>query len=305
MSNAIGLRFYRVTLHEERASATIENDDARLFHGERHLLSEFIRKHTTVTNVDEAQRGWFFDQPIGADSRTVSGRITYGVHGIVSRFVDIVDRKEKFKRKASDLEEIPLYFKLYRPKAEHYMIFAFQSFGVRSCINLVQSAFRKYVKDKSGLTVRFRKLMPAEAGIEPFAAGIVKEMTFLKRKVSSDRVDSYRDDAPAEYDVKLSLLAKGRTNFGLYRDLSPEKVKKAGHSIILVDDFDKATVRVNLDGNTKYITMFGNQGEAGTIDVTDDEDLDIEDGHPTKESLDKVIEPLLKHFNNALIGYRS
>ncbi len=130
-------------------------------------------------------------------------------------------------------------------------------------------------------------------------------MTLLKRKVSSDKVDSYRDDAPAEYDVKLSLTAKGRSNFGIFRDLSPEKIKRAGHSIALIDDFDKATVKVSLDGNTKSITMFGSQGEAGTIDVTDDEDLIIDDGHPTKESLDKVVEPLLKHFNNSLVGYKS
>jgi len=63
MSNAIGLRFYRVTLHEERVKSTIAIDDRRMFKGDSHFLSEFVKKHKTVTNVDEAQRGWFFHEP--------------------------------------------------------------------------------------------------------------------------------------------------------------------------------------------------------------------------------------------------
>lgn len=305
MSNAIGLRFYRVTFHEERASATIDTDDARLSHGEKHLLSEFMTKHTNVTNVDEAQRGWFFDKPQKTNDRSVIGRITYGIHGIVSRFVDIANRQEKFKRTVSDLEEIPLFFQFFRPKGEHYMIFVFQSYGVRSCVYLVQEAFRSYIKSKADLTVRFKKLMPAEAGIDPFAAGLVKEMTLLKRKVSSDRVDAYSDDAPGEYDVKLSLVAKGKSNFGFYRNLTSKKVKDAAHSIALIDDFDKAVVKVKLGNNSKHITMFGDQSEAGTIDVTDEKQLVMDDGHPTPQSLEEVAKPLLKHFNTALIGFKS
>lgn len=304
MSNTIGLRFYKVTFHEERNSSTIDTDDARLWHGDKHLVSEFMTKHTTVTNVDDAQRGWFFDKPKNTNERDVTGRITYGIHGIVSRFVDVVSRHEKFKRTAVDLEEIPLFFQIFRPKGEHYIIFVFQSYGVRSCIFLVQKAFREYIKSKADLTVRFRKLMPAEAGIDPFSAGLVKEMTLFKRKVSSDKVDAYRDDAPGEYDVKLSLVAKGKTNFGFYRNLTSKKIKDAGHSVASFDEFDKATVRVKLGNNSKHITVFGDQGEAGTIDVTDDELLKTADGHPTEESLKNIAKPILKHFNNALIGYR-
>lgn len=304
MSNAIGLRFYRVTFHEERSRSTIKTDDARLFHGEKHLLSEFITKHKNVTNIDEAQRGWFFDNPKNTNDRSVVGRITYGIHGIISRFVDIVNRQEQFKRKASHLEEIPLFFQFFRPKGEHYVIFVFQSYGVRSCVSLVQEAFREYIKAKTELTVRYKKLMPTEAGLDPFSAGIVKEMTLLKRKASSDKVDAYRDDAPGEYDVKLSLVAKGRSNFGLYKNLTSRKIKEAGYSVAMIDDFDKATVKVKLGDNSKYITIFGDQGEAGTIDVTDDDDLSMYDGHPTVASLEKVSKPLLKIFNNALIGYK-
>lgn len=304
MSNAIGLRFYRVTIHEERSSTTIAADDPRMHKGSNHLLSEFITKHQSVTNLDALQRGWFFDGPNPSNPRDVSGRITYGIHGITSRFVDVVARTEEFQRKANHLEEIPLYFRFYRPKGEHYMIFAFQSFGVRSCVSLVQGAFRDFVRAQAGLVVRYRKMMPAEAGIDPLANGLVKEMTLLKRKVSSDRVDAYRDDAPAEYDVKLSLIAKGRSNFGFFKDLTSKKIKDAGHSVALIDDFEKGTVRVSVDGSSKSVTVFGDQGEAGTIDVTDELCLQIINGHPTKESLDEVSMPLLKHFNNALVGYK-
>ena len=98
MSNVIGLRFYRVTLHEEGKSPTFANDDPKMLKGDVHLLSEFVKKHMQVTTVDDAQRGWFFDAPNGLSKKTISGRITYGIHGITSRFVDLVGRDEKFKR---------------------------------------------------------------------------------------------------------------------------------------------------------------------------------------------------------------
>jgi hypothetical protein len=234
----------------------------------------------------------------------VSGRITYGIHGIESRLVDMVSRREEFKRKASHLEEIPLYYQFLRPASERYLVFAFQSFGVRSCIHLVQTAFRDYVRDKAGLIVRYKKLMPADAGIDPFAAGLVKEMTLLRRKVSSDKVDAYREDSPAEYDVKISLLARGKTNFGTFGKLTTDKIRRAGHSVAAVEEFDKALVKVSLNGNSKTITMFGEKGEAGTIDVSDDDLIKYDSGHPTKGSLDEVAKPLMKYFNDALIGYR-
>ena len=146
--------------------------------------------------------------------------------------------------------------------------------------------------------------MPAEAGFDPFATGLVKEMTLLKRKVSSDKVDAYRDDAPGEYDVKLSLVARGKSNFGFYKNLTTKKIKDAGYSIAMIDDFDKATVKVKIGNNSKHITMFGDQGEAGTIDVSEEEGLVIDNGHPTIESLENVTKPLLKHFNNAMIGFK-
>lgn len=304
MTNVIGLRFYRVTLHEEGQSPTFANDDPKMFKGEKHLLSEFVQKHTKVTTVDDAQRGWFFNKPTDLSKKTISGRITYGIHGITSRFVDLVGRDERFKREANHLEEIPLYFRFYRPEGEHYMIFAFQSYGIRSCVSLVQQSFKEYVKNQSSLIVRYKKLMPADAGVEPFADGYVKHMTFLKRKVSSDEVDAYRDDAPTEYDVEVSLKARGKANFGRYKEMSKEKLKKAGHTIALIDDFDKGTVKVSLDGSSKNITVFGDQGEVGTIDVSDDKKLKLEDGHPTVESLDTISKSIVKQFNNALTGFK-
>lgn len=304
MSNAIGLRFYKVTFHQERSSSTICIDDPILQHGSSHILTESLTKHTSVTNVDSAQRGWFFDKPNSIDQRNITGRITYGIHGIVSRFVGITDRKEKFKRSASDLEEIPLYYQFFRPKGAHYSIFIFQSFGVRSCVKLVQQAFQDFVKSKTGLIVRFKKLLPTEVGINLFGDALVKEMTLFKQKVSSDKVNAYRDDAPGEYDIKLSLTAKGKSNFGFYRNINADKLKATGRSVAAIDDFDKATVKVRIGNNSKHITVFGNQGEAGTIDITDDSDLVMENGHPTVESLEKVSKPILKQFNGALIGYK-
>ncbi|PHR04607.1 MAG: hypothetical protein COB31_02975, partial [Erythrobacter sp.] len=64
------------------------------------------------------------------------------------------------------------------------------------------------------------------------------------------------------------------------------------------------TVKVSLDGSSKNITVFGDQGEVGTIDVSDDKKLKLEDGHPTVESLDTISKSIVKQFNNALTGFK-
>ena len=42
----------------------------------------------------------------------------------------------------------------------------------------------------------------------------------------------------------------------------------------------------------------------GTIDVSDDKKLKLEDGHPTVESLDTISKSIVKQFNNALTGFK-
>ncbi|MCK0098385.1 hypothetical protein MWU38_03215 [Qipengyuania sp. S6317L1] len=104
MANTIGLRFYRVSFHEGRGAPSLMNDDRRLFQNDDHLLNEFVVKHQQVTTIEDAQRGWFFEVPDQSKPRKVSGRITYGIHGITSRFVDLKTREEEFKRKNNHLE---------------------------------------------------------------------------------------------------------------------------------------------------------------------------------------------------------
>lgn len=299
MAHTIGLRVYRVTFHERGQLARLPNDDSRLF-GTQHLLDEFVKHHISSTNLVDAQRGWFFENPNLDNEQDISSIIQYGVHGIASTIVDVKTRVEKYKRQLEDMEEIPLFFRAWRTPGEHYCLMAFQSFGPRSCVGFVQSAFVEFVKAKTGeqISVRYRKLMPTDSAIGPASSAPVKEITLIKHNQSSDRASDYLNGAPNFFDVKLSLVSRRKEGFGFFGNINEAKIRKMAGPVALVDDFDSATAEVLIAGKRRKIGIFGDHSDVGTIDIT--EEVVLDNSHPTSQSMLKVTKEYMNYFHQAI-----
>lgn len=132
------------------------------------------------------------------------GYINYGTHGFESKFKDVKTRKEKYSRKATDLEEIPLYFQLWAPDDSKLALIAFQSFQGRSCVTFVRIAMMAdFEKQHPEYALTFAVVAPAAAML---ANAPVRTVTFVKPMVSKDKADRYllgRSVDEVEYEVTL------------------------------------------------------------------------------------------------------
>ena len=225
----------------------------------------------------------------------VHGYVYYGTSGFESRLIDIRSREEKYKRQVGDLEEIPLYFKFWLPESASFFLFAFQSFGGRSCVLMVSEAMRNaFEKKYKSHTLRTKKLMPNGQAGSNIGKSSVKKLTMIKRSVPKDLADRYLNNhAPDEVEMEFSIKAKPRKSLGFYESII-QKSDEKNNSILLYDGikFDQAKADIQLGKRCRTVGVIGYDNDAGVIDLTDDVKIDST-GHPKLKEISEETDDIM------------
>jgi hypothetical protein len=160
MAVSIGLRFYHITLRMADGRVATHADFVRL----KDYIEAFIDENNSFSDSKELQRVFSFSKNnLLIDKFNISGYLRYGTYGFESDIVDTGTAEVVHRRKVTEMEQIPLFFKFWFPGGSDYAIAAFQSFSGRSCKQMVVSKLydvfnRKY----PDLRLSFRKIMPQE-----------------------------------------------------------------------------------------------------------------------------------------------
>lgn len=301
MAFAIGLRFYRIHVHRAQDRTPLifsagEDGDPFLF------LEKFVADRTTPT--EEVERTWFFTPEKGS-IRTIHGIVNYGTHGFESKLIDVKTKKQNYKRKATDLEEIPLYFQFWSPAAYKYGFAAFQSFQGRSCISyILKAASDAYASANKGLRLSFRKLLANDIRGGSLDASPVKELRLLKRNVPKDKADRYLNGIAAdEVEYEVIMRAKRRRSLGVFSDFRKMAASGQPTAVFAMDgvEFDEVAANVEFAGRRRMIGLFGSNTDAGVIEVSDRVKRGP-DGHPEFASLANEVDELMEAFFEAVSG---
>lgn len=287
----VGLHIYSVTQHKKRNKIKIEfsknGDGARL----RDYADRFFRLHSTPDDDENNSRTWFFE-PKPNNGNSYHGIIRYGSSGYES---DIIDRKSRdlnYKRKVTDIDVIPLYYRLWVPSAGEFALLALQTFGQRSCVNRVQSALiRGYSANNNGHLIVVKPIVPTK--LKNFRNAEVKSINLRKLDYSSDSAENQIGSQSTLVDLDVSFTAKPRRNLGLLGSLAGRIQSAAGKDVLSYNDtqFDEATAEVSLDGKRRRVTLIGVDRNAGKFDLT--EDIRREpNGHPEFNSISSEVESL-------------
>ena len=139
LDNSIGLHIYAITQHKTRKPKKIvfsdSGDGARL----SKALPHFIEKYKSAEYEEgETPRPWYLD-PKNQNGATSDGLIMYGSSGFATDIVDRETRSTQYKRKISDIEIFPLYYRFWVPTSGEYALLALQTFGQRSCVHRFQT----------------------------------------------------------------------------------------------------------------------------------------------------------------------
>lgn len=296
MPFAIGLRFYRIRIRKKGEKEPMKvgpgAEPCDLFD----FASGFVaRKREPTVEIDD-QRTWFFEPRATNSIRVVHGYINYGTHGFESKFKDVKTRKEQYKRKATDLEEIPLYFQIWVPSDSDFALMAFQSFQGRSCVSWVRSSMIKDFEDQyPGYGMTFRVVASTSSFLDPAP---VKTVTFLKPRTTQDKADRYflgRHIDEIDYEVTLRARKRGSA-LSTYKELRDRFSSVDGGFVEFEgQEFESIKADVAMGRKRRTVGVFGSGYEAGLFDISEQVQR-YPSGHPVFESIESEVDGLMEDF---------
>lgn len=294
MPQAIGLRIYKIYFSEKRNSDPVDRNS--LPFDDFELIRDFVAAQTTRTKPDGNERSWYFERPQKDDKAHITGLVQYGTSGFTSKLLDMKTNKKKYDRLDTDVEQIPLFFDFWLPPSGQYMMVALQSFGTRSCVDLIQGALRFFAEKKHpAYVIRFKKLMPNDSNNALFSNQPVKRLTFVAAKAPSDVTNSIIPFRPKQaVDVEISVKSRRGDGLGTLGHILKSVSHRSGIFEYEGIDFTKAHAEIRVNNRTRKIGVFGPVGDTGSVDITDE--VKFKDGHPTFESLTKQANQLLADF---------
>lgn len=210
--------------------------------------------------------------------------------------LDIRTNKKKYDRVDTDVEQIPLFFDFWLPPSAEFLMVALQSFGTRSCVDLIQGALRVFADTtQAEYVIRFKKIMPNDGKNALFGAKPVNKLTFVAVKSSSDVANSLVPFRPEEsVDLEISVKSGRGRGLGSLASILRRVSHREGTFLYEGVEFTKAHAEIRVGGRVRRIGVFGPSSDAGTIDITGD--VALRDGHPTFASLVKQANNLLANF---------
>lgn len=213
MPSAIGVRVYQLTVTRERKSEPLDIEGDHLVVDLPEFLNDFIERRTESTEEKAAERTWYFEPCTLYEGGGSQGYLHYGTFGFESNFVDSRTKRKNYRRRTSDVEEIPLFYDFWIPKDCNYALLLFQAFQGRSCYSLVSSGLQQdFQSFNAGMALRFRKLMPSGDG-GGFSAAPVKGLRLIKRDAGPEITDRYLGRNDSE-DVSFEVYIKARRKNG-------------------------------------------------------------------------------------------
>jgi hypothetical protein len=304
MANAIGIRIYLMTCHRAGNRKPVPFGDPDLTTPPAQFLMDFTKTYSAPTQDNALQRSWYFAPKKQDPNGSSKGHIQYGTFGFESDFVDAKTKNKNYRRKTTDVEEIPLFYEFWCPSKRNHVLLAFQSFHGRSCIQMITEQMSgDFERGNPEFRLNFKKLLPFDRSGGIYHSAPVKSLRLIKRRAAKDLADKYTGGHTIG-DVHLEMVIRAQRS-GLLGRLADVKdaFGQYGQGLAAHDGviFDEATAEIVVGTRRRRVGVLGANGDAGVIDLTEEIELGS-NGHPTFESMCKESDQLLKEFEKTLSG---
>lgn len=297
MSSAIGLRVYLITAHKKGDRELLPFNSKAFNVAPPNFFTNFVAKHAAVVQNAEKERSWYFEEVEAGAIGSSKGYTHYGTFGFESNFVDSKTKEKNYRRKVDDIEEIPLFYEIWRPEKKNFCFAAFQSFQGRSCIGLVRDqAQEEFAALNPGYILKYQKLLPSE-GSSLYSKAPVKRLRLIRRNAPQDVTDRYLGRrVPDKVNFEVRLSTNRNKVLGPFGEIAGG-LRKSDAGLVLHDgiEFSEVYADVKIGGKYRPVGVFGSDTNAGVIDITEDIKRG-EDGHPTFESLTEQCDKILLDF---------
>lgn len=300
MAASIGIRVYLVTLQKRGEAKRLPFASTALLSSPASFVNTFMASKNTINQDDTLERSWYIEQKSSGVGSS-KGYIHYGTFGFESNFIDGKTKKKNYRRKTTDVEEIPLFYEFWFPPGKDYGFAVFQSFQGRSCIQLLMSKIREgFEAANKGYMLIFRRLTPSDKDGGVFNSAPVKCLRLIKKSISSDIADRYLGTHQSDIvDFEISLKAKSRRDLGPLGSLSSSIKNPQGLIVHEGVEFKEAVAEIRVGNRIRRVGVFGSDADTGVIDLSDSVKRGA-DGHPDFVALSKEVDEILKDFNQSV-----
>lgn len=243
-------------------------------------------------------------------THSIWGILRYGTQGISSDLIDIKTTAAKYKRKTTDLELMPFYFRLEIPQSGQIGYLVLQGIGQNKIFTPVQSTIKREFdsfKQANNTLNAVLKIAPIFIGklfIDQYLEyGVVKKVTATKYEKHADFFSKQGENC------KVTTTIEGTSNNPFSRKINdivrktdnPKEIKIELNSLFSIpqDNLDEMKVYVEYNGELKSIDVDDFRKSATNYDISDiQKDFD---GNPVFDRindmaiciLDKQIKPLV------------
>lgn len=305
MPAAIGLRFYQLVARRLRDRDKSPADPTELNVDIPTFLTRFVndRLEDGAVSDEEKERSYYFEPTETYGVGSLRGTINYGTFGYASNIRNGKRKAIAFKRKATDVEDIPLYFDIWCPTRANFAMIALQSFGGKSCVHLVLHEMQKMFEALNpGYRLHTIKLMGNDSPASLFANAPVKTMTFIRHNASTDSFSSYRNGLAKPVDIQVTYKAKRGGMLGTLRDMGGTfSENDTGLILFEGETYHEATAEVMVGKRRRPVGIIGPNSETGTIDVSETITY-ANTGHPTFPTIKKQSNEIMQDFFTRLTG---
>lgn len=271
MDNSIGLHVYAVTLHQkgkpkDKIKLTASGEGARL----SAFCPYFVKHHTSpIDPTSGIARAWYL-APEPSNGQTFEGLVMYGSTGFAADIVDRKSRAKQYSRKVTDMEVMPLYYRLWVPHGGDFALLGLQTFGQRSCVNRYRGALEEtFRRTNNGYRIVFNPVAPAQ--LAAYKKADVKKLSLIKHDYSSDAAENQLGSKEELVDLNVSFTAKPRSYLGNLGSFT-NRIKSGQRAEVLNyadTDFDEATAEVMIGGKRRKVVLIGMSQNTGKFDLTD------------------------------------
>lgn len=291
----IGLYVYQLCLYDTHNHQEVPLAANGIGSELNEFLPIFVRGKRTTLQNNNIERSWRLVPEVD-DGRSRHGIVRYGTYGYTSDIINPEDNEVLYNRNATDVEEIPLYYKFWVPENGNFGFAALQSFRERSCVvQVLGELAREFNQRYDHVRLTPRKVMPANDAV--YRNAPVKKLILSKKRVPKDRAEILRNLPPEELNVELSFSVRRNGRFGVFADVAPQIRGAHGGAAFVFDgiEFDEASAMVAIGQSYMKVGIVGPSNNAGVIDITDEVVLGL-DQHPTLASVSEVTTRVIGDF---------
>jgi hypothetical protein len=253
-----------------------------------HVLSIGMKHELQKHKNDQSnERLACLDKIVDKD-RVIAGLFHAGHYGEGHNIVDSTNALVSYRKKTTDADMLPCFFRLDIPKERNEALLVLQSDVRVSAKAAFVSFIEPFAKHpECPLTLTVRPVMNKGVFMKLVREGKVQKLRFIKMGITSDFADSY-DSGHGEVHGTMELIVKARRGGSLpfagkiNEWLSSRKQVRELYEVEGLDfDTVKADVRV---GKTTRTLDFSKKMTTPIFDLTSDV-IFGNNGHPTFESL--------------------